>query len=204
LLAGLPDWAGAHAIHGEALLSTGDYQGALAEFDWILARLPADPLALLKRGFALSALGRFDEARAEFDAARLADGAFVEGFCRSLAAGAEDPAELVPENIFLWRRYLAQREADWRDWDRYVQTFRRAIGDPSVRLERSLVHAALHLPLDSPERHALARKIALGIEAHVAPLPRRAAPVSGRPLRIGVVSSGFRTHVDALLWLPWF
>jgi protein O-GlcNAc transferase len=204
LLARQPDWIGSHAIHGEALLSTGDYERALREFEWVLGRLPSDPLATLKRGFALSALGRFDEARAAFDAARRSDSAFVGQFCRALSTNTDQAADLQPENIFLWRRYLAQRECDWRDWDGYVATFRRAIHDPSVRLERGLMHAALHLPLDASERHALARKVAGDIESRIAPLPPRRPAAPERPLRIGILSPGFRTHVDALLLLPLF
>ena len=204
LLAGHGDWPGAHAIHGEALLSTGDYEGALREFEWVLGRLPSDPLATLKRGFALSALGRFDEAREVFAAAQRADAAFVEGFCRELSGNTEEVAALSPENIFLWRRYLAHRECDWRDWDGYVATFRRAIEDPSIHLERSLVHPALHLPLASSEYHALARKVAAEIESRVVPLPPRAMATGQRRLRIGILSQGFRQHIDALLLLPLF
>jgi protein O-GlcNAc transferase len=204
LLAGHGDWPGAHAIHGEALLSIGDYQGALKEFDWIVAAAPSDPLATLKRGFALSALGRFDEAYAAFAAAQKLDNAFVAGFCRELAQGTEISASLIPENIFLWRRYLARRECDWRDWNGYLATFRRAIADDSISLERGLLHAALHLPLSGEDVHMLARKVAGEVESRVTPLPPRRGVAGQRRLRIGILSAGFRTHVDALLLLPLF
>jgi protein O-GlcNAc transferase len=204
LLASHGDWLGAHSIHGEALLCLGDYGGALKEFDWIAAKAPGDPLATLKRAFALSALGRFDEAREAFDAARRAHPAFVENFRRELSGNAQQSVDLCPENIFLWRRYLATKECNWRDWDGYVATFRRAIVDSSISLERGLVHSALHLPLDGAEVHTLARKVAGEIESRVAPLPPSRSATGDRRLRIGILSAGFGTHVDALLLLPLF
>ena len=204
LLSSHADWPGSHAMHGEALLSLGDYEGALCEFDWIVARLPQDPFANLKRGFALAAAGRFDEAQAAFDAARKADQAFVERFCRELSSSPDQLAELDPQVIFLWRRYLAQGDCDWRDHERYVAEFRRAIGDPAVRLDRALVPAAMHLPLDVHERHALARRVALAIEQRIAPLPSRAISAAPRRLRIGILSAGLREHIDASLLLPLF
>jgi protein O-GlcNAc transferase len=204
LLARHPDWLGSHAIHGEALLSLGDYEGALREFDWIVAREARDPLANLKRGFALAALGEFAQAQAAFESARAADGAFVARFCRELSPDPDAPAELDPQNIFLWRRYLAQGDCDWRDWDRYIARFRRAIADPAARLERGLVYASLHLPLDVSERQSLARRVATDIEERVAALPPRVVSAARQPLRIGILSPNLRMHVDALLLLPLF
>lgn len=62
----------------------------------------------------------------------------------------------------------------------------------------------MHLPFGVSERHAVARRVAAEIEKRVAPLPPRAVPASARRLRIGVLSPGFREHVDALLLLPLF
>jgi predicted O-linked N-acetylglucosamine transferase (SPINDLY family) len=204
LLSSHPAWPGSHAIHGEALLSLGDYRGALREFDWILTQLPGDPLATLKRGFALSALGEYAQAQASFDAARDADSAFVERFCRELSSNPDAPAELCPRSIFLWRRYVAQCDCDWDDRERYIAEFRRSIGDPSVQLDRALVYAAMHLPFGVSERHAVARRVAAEIEKRVAPLPPRTVPAATRRLRIGILSPGLRDHVDAFLLLPLF
>jgi predicted O-linked N-acetylglucosamine transferase (SPINDLY family) len=204
LLSKQPEWPGSHAIHGEALLSLSRYDEALGEFDWLASRLEGDPLCRLKRGLALAALGRFEHARVAFDAARAIDASFVEAFCRELSADREAIENLDPNNIFLWRRYLAQRNCDWRDWDRYLSEFRRAIADPKVRLDRALAYSSLQLPLSAPEKHALARKIAAEAEARVAPLPPRPASSPARRLRIGVLSSGLKEHVDILLLLPLF
>lgn len=204
LLSQHPDWAGSHAIHGEALLSLGEYADALREFDWVLARLPQDPLANLKRGFALAALGNFDQAKSAFDAARAADDAFVQRFCRELAASPDVPADLDPRVIFLWRQYLAQRDCDWRDRARFLAEFRDAIRDAAVRQDRALVYAALHLSFDAAERHALARRVALEIEQKVEPMRPRIPPPTTRRLRVGILSPNFREHVDALLLLPLF
>jgi protein O-GlcNAc transferase len=204
LLSSHPAWAGSHAIHGEALLSLGDYLGALREFDWVLAQLPGDPLASLKRGFALSALGNYSEGQASFDAAREADNGFVEQLCRELSSTPDAPAELCPPSIFLWRRYIAQCDCDWCDREPSIAEFRRAIDDPTARFDRTLVYAALHLPLDVRERHALARRVALEIEQKTAPMPSRTTPAAPRRLRVGILSPGFREHIDAFLLRPLF
>jgi predicted O-linked N-acetylglucosamine transferase (SPINDLY family) len=204
LLANHPDWPGSHAAHGEALLSVSEYEAALTEFDWVAERLPGEALPHLKRGLALSALGRFDEAQAAFGTARAIDAKFVEGFCRELSLDREVPEDLDPRSIFLWRCHLAFRHCDWSGWDRYLNEFRSAIRDPAARLDRGLAYAALQTPLDSADRLALARKVASAIEARVPPLPPRPPRASVRKLRIGVLSAGFREHVDALLLLPLF
>ena len=149
-------------------------------------------------------MGIFEESRAAFDAARRVDDAFVEKFCRELSADPDAPADLDPKIIFLWRRYLAQRDCDWSDWRRYIDEFRSAIADPAVRFDRALVYAAFQLPLDAAERHAIARRLAAGIENRIPPLPKRALPGAARRLRIGILSPGLREHVDARLLLPLF
>lgn len=202
LLSSHPDWPGSHAIHGEALLSLGDYQGALKEFEWLIERSDTDPLARIKRGLALAALGDFEAAQAAFDAARRVNPEFVASFLRELSGTTGAPASLDPLNIYLWRQYIAQRDCDWRTLDRYVEEFRRAISIPDCALERALVFPALHLPLDLRERHRLAKRVAQEVEQAVAPLPELPAMGGKRRLRIGVLSPGFREHIDALLLLP--
>ena len=178
-----------------------EYAAALAEFDWLAARMPKDPLAKLKRGLALSALGEFSEARRALADARAVDSGFVEDFCRQLAPGAESPADLDPKNIYLWRSYVAQQECDWRNLERYLGEFRDAIRSPEVVLDRALCFASLHLPLEPSGQYALACKVASEVSRRVTPLPARLAGAP-RKLRIGLLSAGFREHVDALLLLP--
>ena len=203
LLTHHPDWPGSHAIHGEALLSLGEYQAAQHEFEWVLAHLPMDPLANLKRGMALASLGNFDDAERAFEEARRADGGFVERFCRELSSNPEAPAELDPRVIFLWRQYLAQGDCAWRDRDRYIAEFRNVIRDPSARLDRALVFSALHLPLDARERRDLAARVAQEIERRIPPLAPPPTRSASR-LRIGVLSPDLHEHVNAHLLLPLF
>ena len=54
---------------GELLRSTGDFSGAIAEFDKILAKHPNDLAARLSRGNVLIVLGRLDDAQKDIDAA---------------------------------------------------------------------------------------------------------------------------------------
>ena len=60
---GNPVFASHHAIE---LMQTGDYEGAVALFDEVLARLPDDPATLTSRGHALKTWGRQAEAIASY------------------------------------------------------------------------------------------------------------------------------------------
>jgi protein O-GlcNAc transferase len=203
LLAAHADWPGSHAMHGEALLSLGDYAGALCEYDWILARLPQDPLANLKRGFALAALGKLADAQASFEEAREADETFIEKFCAELSTHGDSSVDLCPSNIFLWRRYVAQGACDWTDWTGYLAEFRSAISRSDVQLDPALAFVAFHLPLSASEQHATARRIASRIERATTVLPP--PPIAKGPkIRVGILSPDFREHLNAYLLLPLF
>jgi predicted O-linked N-acetylglucosamine transferase (SPINDLY family) len=187
---------------GEAYLSAGRYRDALACFDWVLERTPADVLALLKRGFALAALKDYVGSRTAFAAATQADAAAVARFCAELSGRAQAPAELVPEAIYLWTRYLALCECDWRDIDDLVAELRRAIETGAAAQEPALAFVCPLLPTTQAERHALAHGIAARIESRCPPLPRLARMPAARPIRIGLLSPDFREHLNAYLLLP--
>lgn len=198
-----PESPRAHGDLAEILLALSRYEEAIAELDWILAHAPRDALALLKRGIALASLQHFDKSRAAIGAALAADRPAVARFIRNLAPQADPEVMLTPENIFLWRRYVAQGGCDWSGWQDYLDEFRRAIGNPGLPLERALAFSALHLPLDERERHGLAVRIAAPIERKIAPLPVRTGAEHKR-LRIGVLSPDLHEHLNAYLLLPLF
>lgn len=204
LLARFPGEEQAHRAAGEAYLSAGRYRDALACFDWVLERLPADVLALLKRGFALAGLKDYAGGRAAFAAARQTDPESVAKFCVELSGRAEAPAILEPEAIYLWTRYLALCECDWRDADEFLAELRRAIASGAAAREPALAFVAPLLPTTQQERHTLARGVAAQFESLCPPLPQPAASRAGRPLRVGVLSPDFREHVNAHLLLPLF
>ena len=54
--------------HGFALVSSGQPNAALTDFDSVLAASPASAEATFGRGLALVAVGRTDEAAAAFEA----------------------------------------------------------------------------------------------------------------------------------------
>ena len=192
----------AHRAAGEAYLSAGRYLDALACFDWVLERLPADVLALLKRGFALAALKDYAASEAAFAAARQADADAVARFCVELSGRPEAPAELVPEAIYLWTRYLALCECDWRDNDDLIAELRHAIATGTAAREPALAFVCPLLPTTQAERLALARGIAARIEARCPPLPPAARVAAHRPIRVGLLSPDFREHLNAYLLLP--
>ncbi|MGH8745100.1 MAG: tetratricopeptide repeat protein [Burkholderiales bacterium] len=198
-----PDSPRARADLADALLALSRYDEALAELDRLLAQAPRDALALLRRSIALAALRRFDESRAASAAALAADRPAVARFIQAIAPGSEPEVVLAPENTYLWRRYVAQGACDWGGWEDYLAEFRGAIRNPDLPLDRALAFAALHLPLDEGERHALAKRVAARIERRIEPMPRRAQDPRAR-LRIGILSPDLREHLNAYLLLPLF
>jgi tetratricopeptide (TPR) repeat protein len=112
---GYPRLALLHASRGEALMSLGQQEEALAAFDQALARDPAIAAAWNNQGLALNSLGRLEEALASFARAALLAPASVEplsnhgetlrrlrryeealvSFSRALATDPGDPAALV-------------------------------------------------------------------------------------------------------------
>ena len=189
---------------GEAYLSAGRYRDALACFDRVLQRIPADVLALLKRGFALAALKDYSGSRDAFARAKSANPEGVAQFCAELSGRPEAPAALVPEAIYLWTRYLALCECDWRDIDDTVAELRRAIDSGAASQEPALAFVAPLLPTTQADRYNLARSVAASIEKRCPPLPPAAVRQAGRPLRVGILSPDFREHVNAHLLLPLF
>lgn len=189
---------------GEAYLSAGRYREALACFDWVLERNPADILALLKRGFALAALKEYSGSRDAFAKAKSANPEGVARFCVELSGRPEAPAALVPEAIYLWTRYLALCECDWRSIDDTVAELKRAIESGAASQEPALAFVAPLLPTTQADRYNLARSVAAPIEKRCPPLPPAAVPRAGRPLRVGILSPDFREHVNAHLLLPLF
>ncbi len=195
-----PDDPKARALLADVLLALSRYDEALGELDSVAK---PDALILVRRALALSSLMRHAEARAAIAAAKAADARAVERFITRLAPGSDPEVVLASENVFLWRRYVAQGACDWRGWNDYLNEFRRTLRDPALPLDRALAFTALHLPLNERERHELARRIAAQIERKVAPLPARAAAGHER-IRIGVLSPDMREHLNAYLLLPLF
>jgi protein O-GlcNAc transferase len=195
-----PEDPKARGLLADLLLALSRYDEALCELDSVTE---PDALILLRRGIALSALMRYAEARAAIAAAKSADESAVERIIRRLAPGSGPEVVLAPENIFLWRRYVAQGRCDWRAWDEYIAEFRRVLNAPEVPLDRALAFSVLHLPMDGTERLAASRRIAERIEVELAPFPAKPKSLNAQ-LRIGVLSPDFREHLNARLLLPFF
>jgi predicted O-linked N-acetylglucosamine transferase (SPINDLY family) len=187
----------------DVLLAQSRYEEAVGELDLVLAKSPLDIPALVNRGMALAALGRFEEARDAFSTAHSHDALALEKYVLHVAPGSDMEVVLSPISIFLWRCCVAQGICDWSGWDRYIAEFRRMIADPSVPVDPALGFAAFHLPLGADERHAVARRIAKLVESRTAPLSPQ-APRNRTKLRIGILSPDFREHLNSYLLLPLF
>jgi len=189
---------------GEAYLSAARYRDAVACFDWILARSPADVLAFIKRGFALASLGDYAASSSAFAAARSTDSQSVERFCISLSGRAEAPAVLEPRAIHLWALYLALCECDWTGRDTLVAALKAAGESGVAASEPALAFVGLLLPTTQEERHALARTVAARIEERCPPLEPPQRVHTGAPRRIGILSPDFHEHLNAHILLPLF
>jgi predicted O-linked N-acetylglucosamine transferase (SPINDLY family) len=202
LLETLADEEAPRRACGEAYLASARYREALDCFDWVLARSPRDVMALVKRGFALAALKDFEASLAAFATARQADLQAVARFCAELSGRADAPAELVPEAIHLWTRYLALCECDWSGLDDTLTEFAKAIASGSAASEPALAFVCALLPTTAGQRHDLARGIAARIEARCPAMPPAEAVGDRRPIRVGLLSPDFREHLNAYLLLP--
>lgn len=187
----------------DTLLAQSRYDEALVELEPVLRSAPGDVHALLSRGMALASLGRLKEATEAFSTARSADPSAVHRQVSRLASGTQAEVALSPENIFLWRQFVALSRCDWSKWQMYIERFRTAIVDPNAPLEPALAFAALHLPLSAQERLATARIAATSIERR-SPALARIRPRDRNRLRVGILSPDFKEHLNAYLLLPLF
>jgi predicted O-linked N-acetylglucosamine transferase (SPINDLY family) len=110
---------------------------------------------------------------------------------------------LSPENIYFGSGWAALGRCDWSGWNEYVSEMRRTAGRPGIVIEPAVAFMSRLLPLTGAERRAVARNIALAIEAK-SPLHRPAQARRGARMRIGVLSPDFREHLNAYLLLPLF
>jgi len=193
----------AHSNLADIFMAVARYEESLVALDAVLRLSPDEPSALVRRGVTLACMARFDEAREAFARAQARNPAAVARFVGRVAPGAPLETALSPENIFLARRYAAQGQCDWTDWDGYVAQMHRAANTPGVALEPAIGFMAQHLPLSDAERHAVMRRIATGIESRLATLPPP-APRQRERIRIGVLSPDYRAHLNAHLLRPLF
>ena len=193
----------AHSDLADVLVGLGRDDEALATLDAALTSKPDDVPAMVRRGAVLACLQRFEESRSAFAVAAGRYPRQVESFVRQIAPGGGIDTALSPENIFLTRRYWAQKACDWTDWQGYVTQAKAAASAPSLAFEPSIGFMVLHLPLTDAERRDVVRHVAAPIEAQApampAPGPRR------RPrIRIGVLSPDYYEHLNAHLLRPLF
>ena len=199
----------AHPDSPQARLDLADILLAASRYDEAISQIDAIPHAslmapaLLTRALALASLGRFSEAGSAIAGAKERDPTGFTRHVERIAPNGDPDVVLAPENVFLWRGYIAQQQCQWSGWDRYASEFRKAANNPGAQLEPALSFAALHVPLTPQDRLALARRTASKIESTAPALPQVASSERAK-VRVGILSPDFRDHLNARLLLPLF
>lgn len=195
-----PDSARVLWAYADALLASGRFAEALTALD---RAAPRDALAMTRRGIALAALRRFDEARAIFSDAQAIDASGVHQHLQRVAPGSRHEHMLSPENIYLDRAWSALGRCDWACWSGFVEELRKVADNPKVEVEPAVAFMSRLAPLSGRERHSVARHIAARTEVAFPPLPPAIMAGHAR-IRIGVLSPDFREHLNAYLLRPLF
>ena len=196
-----PEAVRAHSGLADALLALGRFTDALDALGTVERISPADVSACVRRGVALASLGRFVEAENVFTGARQNDPPGLALYLQRIAPGSDPALMLSPENVYFWQCHLAQGRCDWPRWAECTEELRRI--RPTAVVEPAAAFIAFHQALNGPERLAIARHIALGLEARFPKLP----PPPGRDrlrIRVGVLSPDLREHLNGYLLLPLF
>ena len=201
-----PDSWRARSNLADVLLALERYDEALEEASRAAGLTPDRFLPYFTAALAAAMTARFDESLSWLERARGADAAGLDRFIQSRAiAGALD-RDFDPRSIYLTREFDRLEVCDWRSREKYVEAFREIVDAASRPLSAPpLVFRSFHLPLPLKTRRILAdnvaRRFAEGARQLRAALPPR--PRTGR-IRVGYVSSDFRTHPTAILGAPVF
>lgn len=179
-----PDNSAARNNLGNLLASLGRYDEAAVEYEHALERLPNRVDIVDNLGLALRKAGRFDEAFAAFDRALKLNPKFGSAL-NNMGAAYQCIGDI-------------ETAADY-----YLRALRVAPDETSA--EKNYLFALLNLPgLSSEELYARHRKLR---RRHTRPdmaskgFPERSRE-PGKRLRVGYLSSDFRTHVISLNLLP--
>lgn len=187
-VAAAPKRAGTFNDLGALYQLRGNVESALACFERAVDLEPGLGEAHFNRAKLLDDLGRADEARAEFEAARVR--------APQLAAEASCHLAVVARRLCDWQGE-GERTAKLVAQIEHLVQSEPARGLPALALEV--------LPIPAPLRLAVARHLGAGIERETAAARARCAfrhaapPRAPDPLRVGYVSPDFRTHAVGTL-----
>ncbi|HEY8493666.1 MAG TPA: tetratricopeptide repeat protein, partial [Myxococcota bacterium] len=209
-----PSSAGACWNKAQALLAADRCEEALVACRQALERDPRHVGAHFCRALALACLGQLTESGRAFAHARALDPQACDAMVRAAYAQAPVPAAAGtdrmpdPRVIYLVRGVERLARCDWSGRERFLERFAEIVRDGARRgepvRERSLVFSSMFLPLASDVVRSLAVAVA-DQAARAAPrLPALAPRPRGRgePLRVGILSAGFRRHPNAFLLAP--
>ncbi len=201
-----PDSWRAHSDLADVLLALERYDEALGEASLAAGLTPGSFLPYFTAALAAAMAMRFDESLRWLELARGADAAGLDRFIqRRAVAGALD-RDFDPRSIYLTREFDRLEVCDWRNRERYIEVFTQLVDAASPPLcAPPLVFRSFHLPLPLKTRRTLADNVARRFAEGAGRLRTAltARPRAG-PIRVGYVSSDFRTHPLAILGAPVF
>jgi predicted O-linked N-acetylglucosamine transferase (SPINDLY family) len=205
-IAQFPDSWRAHSNLADVLLALERYEDALHEASRAADLIPGSFLPYFTAALAAAMTTRFDESLHWLERARGADAAGLERFIQSRAVAGALDRDFDPRSIYLTREFDRLEVCDWRNRDKYVEIFRELVDAPGRPLcAPPLVFRSFHLPLPLRTRRSLADNVARRFAEGALSL-RAELQVKRRNerIRVGYVSSDFRTHPTAILGAPLF
>lgn len=196
----------AHSDLADVLLALERYDEALDEASRAVGLTQGRFLPYFTAALAAAMTTRFEESLRWLERARGVDPAGLERFIQSRAVAGALDRDFDPRSIYLIREFDRLEICDWRNREEYVETFRELVDAPGRPLcAPALVFRSFHLPLPLKTRRTLADNVARRF-AEGARQPRAELSVKQRNgrIRVGYVSSDFRTHPTAILGAPLF
>jgi protein O-GlcNAc transferase len=209
-VAAIPTSWRAHSDLADVLLAQARYDEALVEATLAVKQNTPSFLPFFTASLASAMTKRFAEAQHWLDGARRLDRIGFERFLsRSTLPGSLD-RNFDPRAIFLIREFDRLEVCDWRRYGALVEEFESIVqmGEQEnwSLCAPPLVFRSFHLPLPQKTRRTLADNAAhlfseATAQTHVAFNAPRSSP---KRIRVGYLSSDFRTHPTAILGAPVF
>lgn len=199
-----PDFALAHFNLAETCLPLDRFEESVAACNRALGLDPALGRALLTKGFALAALGRFDDARDAMKAALASDDPQVRERVRDWVEPDGRPTILDPLDLFTAKLHDRLLRCEWARVEEDRLLIERALlaSAPEARRPRSIAYRLVNLAISRRAQRIAVSQVSRVVESDAAQLARLPAPPARAPdrlLHVAYVSGCYCDHPAARL-----